>query len=127
MTEPATPASGMSRSRTIDAAILVEGISELVKGTLSELFNPDKVDAAMAKVQKLPAYKAMMAKLKSKAKGAAKGPVPLRNSYAIFVQDFLAHVKAAGHTVTLMEASSIWRVLPAELKQDLSSRYTDVK
>lgn len=109
----------------MDGKVLIDGVIAFMRGALSEVFSASVADAAVDKALKLPQVKAMLSRCKVKAK--ATGPATMRSSYTMFVQDFLSHIKAAGISASLPEASSIWRTLPEDVKEELNKRYQAVK
>lgn len=130
MADPGTQTTSLpapkrqSRKSSVNTAVMIAGVIELVSTVASELLNPDQVTAAINKAKKQPAVKAMLAA--AKAKTGPKGPAACCSAYHVFLQDFLGHIKAAGNEVTLMQAAGIWRVLPPEAKTDLKGRYSAI-
>lgn len=124
----ATPGAGGSsrRSRTADVGMVVEVVVELMRSTLSELLQPNAVDAALRKAQKSAAFKGLLSNARGGPK-AAKTPGKLRSSYTAFVQECFHALKAAGIQSDLVTVGGIWKVLPAHLRNDLEERFSAVK
>eukprot|EP00878_Enallax_costatus_P022705 GHUV01024108.1.p1 GENE.GHUV01024108.1~~GHUV01024108.1.p1 ORF type:complete len:136 (+),score=23.13 GHUV01024108.1:161-568(+) len=124
-------AAASHRASKGDPAVMVEGIFELLRCTLSEALKPELVERALDKARKQPAVRAMLAQAKLRGSGAAakaaRGPSPLRSAYNAFVQECFHHLKAANIQVGLMEVSGLWNVLPETQKAEFNKRFGGVK
>lgn len=123
--------SAPHRVSKMDPGVMVEGIFELMRSTLSEVLKPDVVDRALDKARKQPAVKAMLLQAKSKgssaAAKAARGPSTIRSNYNLFTQECFHALKGANIQVGIIEVGSLWNVLPEQVKADFNKRYGGVR
>ncbi|KAF8055815.1 hypothetical protein HT031_006590 [Scenedesmus sp. PABB004] len=119
----AAPATPKKRASAAQSAV-VAGLMDFMRATLSELLNPEAVDAAMKRAAKLPSVKAAMGAKAGKAFKGPKGSAPIRSNYNVFVQAAMHALKEAGVECSLTEVGGVWKALPEGQKEDLNRRYT---
>lgn len=120
---------GRKAATMANSEAILEGLTEMVRGTLHAVLNADQVDKAMAAAEKRPAFKAMVATItKAKGKGGKgpkeAGPKAIRSTYVAFTSVAMAHLKAADRAelANMTLVGQTWKKLPAAIRSKVEER-----